>query len=77
MLVLFQQGDEVMVSTEDEPIRFLLWSGRPIGEPVAWYGPIVMNTEEELRIAFEEYHNGTFVKHGTPLDQARKQGRRV
>jgi redox-sensitive bicupin YhaK (pirin superfamily) len=39
-----------------------LISGRPIGEPVAWYGPIVMNTQEELRIAFEEYHNGTFIK---------------
>ena len=37
-------------------------SGKPIGEPVAWYGPIVMNTEEELRVAFEEYENGTFIK---------------
>jgi redox-sensitive bicupin YhaK (pirin superfamily) len=44
-------------------VRFLLVSGRPIGEPVAWYGPIVMNTQEELRIAFEEYERGTFVKH--------------
>jgi len=44
-------------------LRFLLISGKPIGEPVAWRGPIVMNTNEELRIAFEEYHNGTFIKH--------------
>jgi redox-sensitive bicupin YhaK (pirin superfamily) len=62
-LVLFDDGDQVMVSTEDEPVRFLLVSGKPIGEPVAWYGPIVMNTQEELRIAFEEYRSGTFIKH--------------
>jgi hypothetical protein len=43
-------------------LRFLLISGKPIGEPVAWYGPIVMNTQEELRIAFEEYRQGTFIK---------------
>jgi len=61
-LVLFGEGDQVMVSTEEEPVRFLLISGKPIGEPVAWYGPIVMNTQEELRIAFEEYRNGTFIK---------------
>jgi len=62
-LVLFDDGDQVMVSTEDEPVRFLLVSGMPIGEPVAWYGPIVMNTQEELRVAFEEYEKGTFIKH--------------
>jgi quercetin 2,3-dioxygenase len=62
MLVLFADGDQVMVSTESEPVRFLLVSGKPIGEPVAWYGPIVMNTEEELRIAFEEYRQGVFIK---------------
>ncbi len=62
MLVLFGDGDQVMVSTEAEAVRFLLVSGAPIGEPVAWYGPIVMNTEEELRVAFEEYENGTFIK---------------
>jgi quercetin 2,3-dioxygenase len=61
-LVLFDDGDQVMVSTEEDPVRFLLISGKPIGEPVAWYGPIVMNTRDELRIAFEEYNNGTFVK---------------
>jgi redox-sensitive bicupin YhaK (pirin superfamily) len=52
-----------MVTTEDTSVRFLLISGKPLGEPVAWYGPIVMNTQEELRIAFEEYQNGTFIKH--------------
>lgn len=62
-LVLFDDGDQMMVSTEDDAVRFLLISGKPIGEPVAWYGPIVMNTRDELRIAFEEYHNGTFVKY--------------
>ncbi len=61
-LVLLDDGDQVLVTTEDDPIRFLLISGMPIGEPVAWYGPIVMNTKEELRIAFDEYHNGTFIK---------------
>lgn len=62
-LVLLDDGDQMMVSTEGDAVRFLLISGKPIGEPVAWYGPIVMNTEAELRIAFEEYHNGTFIKH--------------
>jgi quercetin 2,3-dioxygenase len=61
-LVLFADGEEMEVSTDAEPVRFLLVAGRPIGEPVAWYGPIVMNTQEELRIAFEEYENGTFIK---------------
>ncbi len=62
-LVLFDDGDQVVVSTGDQPVRFLLISGKPIGEPVAWHGPIVMNTQEELRVAFKEYQNGTFVKH--------------
>jgi len=62
-LVLFADGEQIAVSTEEEPVRFLLMAGKPIGEPVAWYGPIVMNTQEELRIAFEEYENGTFIKH--------------
>lgn len=62
-IVLFDDGNQVMVSTQGEGVRFLLISGRPIGEPVAWYGPIVMNTEEELQIAFEEYRSGNFIKH--------------
>jgi redox-sensitive bicupin YhaK (pirin superfamily) len=62
-LVLFGDGEQIVVSTEDEPVRFLLLSGKPIGEPVAWYGPIVMNSRQELEIAFEEYRNGTFIKH--------------
>lgn len=61
-LVLFGDGDRVAVSTKGDHIRFLLISGKPIGEPIAWYGPIVMNTKEELRIAFEEFNNGTFIK---------------
>ena len=62
-LVVFTEGDQVKVTTEESPVQFLLISGRPIKEPVAWYGPIVMNTQEELQIAFEEYQNGTFIKH--------------
>jgi quercetin 2,3-dioxygenase len=62
--VLYEQGEEINVTTEDESARFLLISGKPLKEPVAWYGPIVMNTQEELRTAFEEYNNGTFVKKG-------------
>jgi len=62
-LILFDEGEEVAISTEEKQVRFLLISGKPIGEPVAWYGPIVMNTQEELRIAFEEYQKGTFIKH--------------
>jgi quercetin 2,3-dioxygenase len=62
-LVLYEDGDEVVIKTEEMPVRFLLVSGKPIGEPVAWHGPIVMNTREELRIAFEEYEKGTFIKH--------------
>ncbi len=62
MAVLFGADDQVTVMTQSEPVRFLLISGKPIGEPIAWYGPIVMNTEEELKVAFEEYQNGTFIK---------------
>ncbi len=62
-LVLFDDGDEMVVFTEEKEVRFLLISGKPIGEPVAWYGPIVMNTQEELRVAFNEYRQGTFIKH--------------
>ncbi|MBI2441332.1 MAG: pirin family protein [Lentisphaerae bacterium] len=62
-LVIYDNGDEVLITTKDDSVRFLLISGRPIKEPVAWYGPIVMNTQEELKQAFEEYENGTFIKH--------------
>lgn len=55
--------DPEYLDITDEPVRFLLLSGQPIGEPVAWYGPIVMNTQEELRVAFKEYDEGTFIKH--------------
>lgn len=58
-----RDGGQIVITTEEMPVRFLLVSGKPIGEPVAWYGPIVMNTQEELEIAFEEYQKGTFIKH--------------
>lgn len=62
-LVLYRRdGDHVHVSTESSPVRFLLFSGNPLREPIAWHGPIVMNTREELQKAFEEYRNGTFLK---------------
>jgi len=61
-LVLFGDGEQVVVTTQAEPVRFLLVSGKPIGEPIAWGGPIVMNTQEQLRTAFEQYRNGTFIK---------------
>jgi redox-sensitive bicupin YhaK (pirin superfamily) len=65
-LVLFDAGDEVTVQAGDDGIRFLLVSGMPLVEPVAWYGPIVMNTQEELRQAFEELQRGTFLKDKRP-----------
>ncbi len=61
-LVLFDRGDEVVVQAGDEGIRFLLVSGKPIEEPVAWYGPIVMNTKEQLQQALTELRSGTFIK---------------
>jgi redox-sensitive bicupin YhaK (pirin superfamily) len=63
-LVVFDSGDEVTVQAGDEGIRFLLVSGKPIEEPVAWYGPIVMNTQAELQQAVSELRSGTFIKHG-------------
>jgi redox-sensitive bicupin YhaK (pirin superfamily) len=60
-LVLFDNGDEVVVHAGEEGIRFLLVSGKPLQEPVAWYGPIVMNTQEQLRQAFEDLEKGTFL----------------
>jgi len=61
-LVLFDAGDEVVVQAGEQGVRFLLVSGRPIEEPVAWYGPIVMNTAEELRQAYSELRAGTFIQ---------------
>ena len=61
-LVVFDNGDEVAVQAGEKGIRFLLISGTPIKEPVAWHGPIVMNTQEELKAAFNELNNGTFIK---------------
>jgi redox-sensitive bicupin YhaK (pirin superfamily) len=61
-LVLFDRGDEVVVQAGEKGIRFLLVSGKPIEEPVAWYGPIVMNTEQELRRAYAELRDGSFIK---------------
>jgi len=62
-LVLFDRGDELTVQAGPEGIRFLLVSGKPIEEPVAWYGPIVMNTQQQLRQAVNELNDGTFIKH--------------
>jgi redox-sensitive bicupin YhaK (pirin superfamily) len=62
-LVLFDRGDEIAVQAADQGIRFLLVSGKPIEEPVAWYGPILMNTQEQLRQTIAELRTGTFIKH--------------
>src|SRR5271169_2271803 len=61
-LILFDRGDEVVVQAGDDGIRFLLVSGKPLEEPVAWYGPIVMNTQEQLQQAFKDLEKGTFLK---------------
>jgi redox-sensitive bicupin YhaK (pirin superfamily) len=61
-LALFSDSGEVVATAGKSQARYLLVSGRPIGEPIAWQGPIVMNTDEELRVAFEELRRGTFVK---------------
>jgi len=62
-IILYDDGDEVSVISGKTGVRFLLVSGRPIRESVAWYGPIVMNTQDELKRAFQEYQDGTFLKH--------------
>ena len=61
-VVLFSNGDRVRVAAAKRPVRFLMVSGRPIHEPVAWAGPIVMNNRKELELAFQEYRDGTFIK---------------
>ena len=60
--MLFDSGDEIVVRAGEKGIRFLLVSGKPLGEPVAWSGPIVMNTREEVAAAFREYQDGSFIK---------------
>ncbi|MGI0148302.1 MAG: pirin family protein, partial [Thermoplasmata archaeon] len=65
-LVIFQNGEAVRVRTRDEPARFLLVSGKPLREPIAWWGPIVMNNRKEIEVAVEEFQNGTFIKRGAP-----------
>jgi redox-sensitive bicupin YhaK (pirin superfamily) len=66
-LVLFDRGDEIAVQAGPEGMRFLLVSGAPIEEPVAWQGPIVMNTPEQLRQAWAELHTGGFIKHAARI----------
>jgi hypothetical protein len=61
-LILFDRGDEVTVQAGPEGVRFLLVSGKPLGEPVAWHGPIVMNTQAEIRQALADLRNGTFIQ---------------
>jgi redox-sensitive bicupin YhaK (pirin superfamily) len=61
-VVLYGPGRRILVTTDKKPVRFLLISGKPLREPIAWYGPIVMNTQAELRTAFEEFEKGTFLK---------------
>ena len=62
-LLLYDDGDAIRVQTETRAVRFLLVSGKPLGESIAWSGPVVMNTQDELRLAFEELDRGTFIKH--------------
>ncbi len=62
-LILFDTGDEFSIRATENPVRFLILTGKPLNEPVAWRGPIVMNTQAELETAFREYQDGTFVKH--------------
>ncbi len=61
-LLTFDSGDEIQVNSGESGVRFLLISGLPIKEPVAWHGPIVMNTKEELKQAIQELNNGNFIK---------------
>ena len=63
-LILFEMGEEFFITTTGIPVRFLLLTGKPLNEPVAWRGPIVMNTQVELDTALREYQEGTFIKNG-------------
>jgi hypothetical protein len=60
---LFESGEEVAIRSVDMPLRFLFISGAPLREPVAWYGPIVMNTQQEIEIAMQELRTETFIKY--------------
>jgi len=60
-MALLEKGNQIKVTT-NKSVKFLLVGGKPLNEPIAWQGPIVMNTQEELQQAFEEYRNGTFIK---------------
>jgi quercetin 2,3-dioxygenase len=62
-LILYGEGEHIAVTTDKRPVRFLLVAGKPFREPIAWYGPVVMNTQAEIKTAFEEFEKGTFVKH--------------
>ena len=62
-LILFDQGEQFAVSADGETLRFLLLTGKPLNEPVAWRGPIVMNTQAEVELAFREFREGTFIKN--------------
>jgi redox-sensitive bicupin YhaK (pirin superfamily) len=73
-LVRFGSGDEVSVTAGEHGVRFLLVSGAPIREPVAWHGPIVMNTRQELIQAVTELQNGTFIREGALFQRARRPG---
>ena len=70
-LAIFGHGDGVVAEAGPEGARFLLVSGRPIGEPIAWGGPVVMNTQEELDTAFREIDNGTFIKSAMTIRAGR------
>ncbi|GMR17689.1 MAG: pirin family protein [Gammaproteobacteria bacterium] len=61
-LVHYEDGEQIRISAKDSALRFIVVAGKPIGEPVAWHGPIVMNKKEELKTAVEEFRNGTFIK---------------
>jgi redox-sensitive bicupin YhaK (pirin superfamily) len=61
-LILYEKGDHLSITAADQTLSFILLTGKPLNEPVAWRGPIVMNTQEELEIAFQEYQDGTFIK---------------
>lgn len=71
-LVLFRDGERARVEARDQALRFLLIPGKPIGEPVAWWSPIVMNTRQEVETAVEQYQEDRFIRHrGPPGEDSR------